>query len=191
MKADYRPHLLIGALLIAMIAAPEKLLGQRRSDSLAYQFTHSAIYDPSLSPDGKRMVYIMVILGKEQLFIINVDGTGAVQLTHDEAHHEDPAWSPDGKTIAFVYIKDNLEVVALINIDGTGMKELTPRTVRAIHPNWFPDGSKLAYCTDDDLAPPRKNDSDLVVIDLATGRATTLITGGVNTYPYGRRMEKG
>jgi TolB protein len=55
--------------------------------------------------------------------------------------------------------------------------------VRAIHPNWSPDGTKLAYCTDDDLAPPRKNDSDILVIDIATQRITKLITGGVNTYP--------
>ena len=104
-------------------------------------------------------------------------------LTHDAADHEDPAWSPDGKTIAFVYVKDTLEIISLLNTDGSGMQQLTPRSVRAIHPNWSPDGSKLAYCTDDDLAPPRKNDSDILVIDMSTRRITTLITGGVNTYP--------
>jgi TolB protein len=129
------------------------------------------------------MVYITAIAGKEQLFIMNADGSGAVQLTNDDAGHEDPAWSPDGRTIAFVYIKDGLEIISLINIDGSGMQQLTPRTVRAIHPNWSPDGSKLAYCTDDDLAPPRKNDADILVIDMNTRRITTLITGGVNTYP--------
>ncbi|HEY0322188.1 MAG TPA: hypothetical protein VGC66_14610 [Pyrinomonadaceae bacterium] len=129
------------------------------------------------------MVYITFIAGREQLFIMNVDGSGAVQLTRDDADHEDPAWSPDGKTIAFVYIKDGLEIISLMNIDGSGVQQLTPGTVKAIHPNWSPDGSKLAYCTDDDLAPPRKNDADILVIDMTTRRIRTLITGGVNTYP--------
>lgn len=172
------------ALTIAVILTlAASSSGQRTAVSQAYQLSHSATYDPSLSPDGKRMVYITAIAGREQLFIMNVDGSGAVQLTHDDADHEDPAWSPDGKTIAFVYIKDNLEIISLMNIDGSGMQQLTPGNVRAIHPNWSPDGSKLAYCTDDDLAPPRKNDADILVIDMTTRRIRTLITGGVNTYP--------
>jgi len=171
------------ALLMAAMAFAHGSFGQRRADSLAYQFSYSATYDPSISPDGQKMVYISQFMGREQLFIRNIDGSGVFQLTRDDAHHEDPAWSPDGKRIAFVYIKDELEVTSLINIDGTGMKELTPRSVKTIHPNWHPDGTKLAYCTDDDLAPPRKNDADINVIDIATGKITTLITGGVNTYP--------
>ena len=175
---------LCAALTISVILTlPALALGQRTAVSQAYQLSHSATYDPSLSPDGKRMVYITAIAGREQLFIMNVDGTATVQLTRDDADHEDPAWSPDGKSIAFVYIKDSLEIISLMNIDGSGMQQLTPRNVRAIHPNWSPDGSKLAYCTDDDLAPPRKNDADILVIDIATRRIQTLITGGVNTYP--------
>ena len=175
--------LLTPLIVVGILLAPARVSGQRAAQSQAYQLTHTAHYDPSLSPDGKRMVYISVLEGREQFFIMNVDGSGAFQLTRDDANHEDPAWSPDGKSIAFVYVKDNLEIISLMNADGSGMRHLTPRTVKAIHPNWSPDGSKLAYCTDDDLAPPRKNDSDIQVIDVATGRITTLITGGVNTYP--------
>lgn len=156
---------------------------QRRPDGLAYQVTYSANYDPSFSPNGKKMVYISTIDGHEQLFVMNTDGTGSVQITRDDADHEDPAWSPNGKKIAFVYNKDKLEVISMMNADGSGVERLTPESVRAIHPNWSPDGKKLAYCTDDDLAPPRKNDSDIVVIDMTTRRASTLITGGTNTYP--------
>lgn len=180
----FRIRFLVAALLTtAWLLTPARARGQRAAVSQAYQLTHTAKYDPSLSPDGKRMVYIAVVEGREQLFIMNVDGTGAAQLTRDDADHEDPAWSPDGKTVAFVYMKDGLEIISLMNVDGSGVRHLTPENVKAIHPNWSPDGSKLAYCTDDDLAPPRKNDADIVVIDVTTRRTQTLITGGVNTYP--------
>ncbi len=170
-------------VLAASTVAPAVCFGQRAAVAQAYQLTHSIVYDPSPSPDGKRLVYNIVVAGREQLFVMNVDGSNSVPLTHDEADHEDPAWSPDGKLIAFTYIKDKLERISTIKADGTGLKHLTPPEVRTIHPSWSPDGSKLAYCTDDDLAPPRKNDSDLMVVDIKTGSISTLISGGVNTYP--------
>lgn len=184
MNARLRTRALIVALAAAVtLPLPARARGQRGAVSQAYQLTHTAKYDPSLSPDGKRMVYITVVEGREQLFTMNADGTGSAQLTRDDADHEDPAWSPDGKSIAFVYMKDGLEIISLMNADGSNVQHLTPRNVKAIHPNWSPDGRQLAYCTDDDLAPPRKNDADIVVIDVATRQTRTLITGGVNTYP--------
>jgi TolB protein len=174
---------IVTAAILIIVLFPGLTDGQRAALSQAYQLTHTAKYDPSFSPDGKRMVYITIMDRREQLFTANADGTGIVQITNDDADHEDPAWSPDGKTIAFVYIKDKAEVIYLMNVDGTDMRQLTPDNVRTIHPNWSPDGSRLAYCTDDDLAPPHKNDSDILVIDIATRKISTLITGGVNTYP--------
>jgi TolB protein len=150
---------------------------------LAYQLTHSVTGDPSPSPDGTRMVYLAVVAGREQLFVANLDGSKPVQITRDDYNHEDPAWSPDGKKIAFVSMKDGLEVIAIMDPDGSHVEALTPRTVRAIHPNWAPGSAKLAYCTDDDLKPPAKNASEIDVIDLRTRKITTLISGGVNTYP--------
>ena len=169
--------------MAACLLAPTAALAQHAAFSQAYQLTHTAKYDPAPSPDGQKLVYIEMVGGREQLFIMNVDGTGAVQVTRDDTDHEDPAWSPDGKKIAFIYLEGKTAVVALMNVDGSGVEHLSPEGVRAIHPNWSPDGSKLAYCTDDDLAPPKKNASDILVFDMATRSITTVITGGVNTYP--------
>jgi Tol biopolymer transport system component len=82
-----------------------------------------------------------------------------------------------------VRVADNTEVIHWINLDGTGDEALTPPGTKTIHPTFSPDGKLLAYCTDDDLQPPKKNDSDIYMLDLASRQPTKRITGGTNTYP--------
>jgi TolB protein len=158
----------------------------------ARQITHAANYDPSLSPDGQRFVFISLVAGREQLFIRSLDGREITQLTTDSVDHEDPAWSPDGSQIAFVALTKTTEQIAVLPASGGDSHILTPDSERAIHPSWLPDGHHIAYCTDDDLAPPKKNPAEIKVIDLASGTRRILISGGVNTYPAfspdGRRI---
>jgi TolB protein len=129
------------------------------------------------------MVYLAVVAGKEQLFTANVDGSNPAQITHDAIDHEDPAWSLDGKRIAYVALSGDTSRIWVMDVDGTHAAPVSPTDRKVIHPRWNPDGRHLAWCTTDDLDPPRKNDSEIQQIDLATGRIDVLLTGGVNTYP--------
>lgn len=166
------------ALLASGPAAP-----QNRPLGVAHQLTYSYNLDNSLSPDGRKMAFIRIIEGREQLFVMNSDGTGEKQITRDDADHEDPAWSPDGRKIAFVLVAGGKKIVNLINPDGSGREAVTPPTQSAIHPSWTPDSRRILYCTDDDLRPPVKNASEIYSVDLATKTVRTLISGGVNTFP--------
>jgi len=47
--------------------------------------TYSQNYDPSLSPEGKRMVFLKALEGHETLFIGNSDGSGEKQLLRGSA----------------------------------------------------------------------------------------------------------
>ena len=105
---------------------------------LAHQLTHSDNSDLSLSPDGKQMVLVSVIAGREQLVRMGIDQSNPVQLTRDDAFHEDPAWSPDGKKIAFVLIREGLEQIHTMNPDGSGLEAITPKERRTIHPHGRP-----------------------------------------------------
>ena len=89
-----------------------------RAISIPVQITHAQNFDPFPSPDGKKLVFITMIAGKEQLFTMDVDGSNIVQLTRDDADHEDPAWSPDGSKIAFVLITGDRHSIAVMGIDG-------------------------------------------------------------------------
>lgn len=164
------------ALLIALAAEASR-------PGLAYQLTYSYNLDGVPSPDGRRMVFIRIIEGREQLFLMDIDGRNERQITRDAADHEDPAWSPDGQHIAFVLIRDGSKIVHVMRADGSRSEAVTPATQHAIHPSWTPDGARILYCTDDDLRPPAKNESQIYAVDIRSKTVTTLISGGVNTYP--------
>src|SRR6059058_541734 len=149
-------------------------MGQAAAVGVAQQLTYSANYDPTLSPDGKRMIFIKVLEGHEQLFMADVDGRHERQLTRDGVDKEDPAWSPDGRQLAYVLIGPK-NAMHVMNIDGNGDRAVTPPTQSPIHPEWTPDGRSILYCTDDDLHPPQKNDAEIYRLDLATGRIATVI----------------
>jgi len=156
---------------------------QRGAMTLAYQLTHADIGEPFPSPDGKKLVFEIRIAGVYQLFIMNTDGTGQVQITHDPSTHDTPSWSPDGRKIAYVSDKTGHSAIYMSNPDGSGEELLTDGRHEYIHPNWSADSSHLIYCSDDDLKPPLKNASEIFSLDLKTREIKTIITGGTNTYP--------
>jgi TolB protein len=150
--------------------------------SIPIQITHAQNFDPSPSPDGKKLVFISMLSGKEQLFTMDADGRNIAQLTRDDADHEDLSWSPDGKKIAFVLITKERTSIAVMNADGSNVDLLTPKEHNTIHPNWSADSKQVIYCTNDDVAPPKKNEAQINVVDLATKKIMPVITGGINTY---------
>ena len=165
---------------------------QLRPLAIPYQLTYSYNLDGVPSPDARSMVFIRIVEGREQLFLRALDGAGERQITRGAADHEDPAWSPDGSRLAFIRIEGGAKRVMVARADGGGAEAVTPPEQHAIHPAWTPDGKAILYCTDDDLRPPAKNASEIYSIDLASRRVTTLISGGVNTFPVmspdGRRI---
>jgi TolB protein len=186
------PSLRVTAFAVALASCASMAHAQRSGMTLAYQLTHVDQGEPFFSPDGTKIVYETIVAGVEQIFVMNADGSSPSQITPDPANHDSPAWSPDGRKIAFVSDEGGGSSIFVMNVDGTEPVRMTHDDRRYLHPTWSPDGSKLLFCTDDDLAPPLKNASDVVSLDVETGRMTTLITGGTNTYPSwspdGRRI---
>ncbi len=178
-SSNHFAALFVPSILLACAA----LHAQSGPIGLARQFSHSENSDLSFSPDGKQLVYISLIAGKEQFIRMGVDRSNPVQITSDDADHEDPAWSPDDSKIAFVLIRPGLEQIQIMNPDGSGVEAIVPPEHKTIHPAWTPDSRNILYCTDDDLHPPAKNDAEIYSIDLAGRHITKLIAGGVNTYP--------
>ena len=100
--------------------------------------TISPAEQPSWSPDGSRIAFAAYPgypdwSRKEQIYVMNADGSGKVPLTDETLTHcRYPSWSPDGSKIVFqkVYPGFSGETeIWIMNADGTGAEALTDRNV--------------------------------------------------------------
>lgn len=95
--------------------------------------------------DGK-IVFSSNRDGDPELFVINADGTGLRQLTHNNRPDYDPTWSPDGKQVAFVRDRGlKGESVMIISASGGPAKPFFRNCSGAYDPQWSPDGEWIAF----------------------------------------------
>ena len=69
---------------------------------LAVNFRNYGDFDPVWSPDGTRIAFSSDRMGQNDIWMINTDGTGLVQVTYDPTSEVHPAFSPDGRQLTFV-----------------------------------------------------------------------------------------
>lgn len=82
--------------------------------------------------------------GRQQIFVIKLDGTGKRRLTQEGKQNFFPVWSPDGNRLAFTSDRNGSAQVWVMDADGGNQKQLT-REGGNIVPAWSPDGKRLAF----------------------------------------------
>lgn len=107
---------------------------------------------PHLSPDGNRIVFQSNRSGNNQIWLMNRDGTGLVQLTDVPGQGaETPVWSPDGQWIAYAaYLGDKNNDVFVMRPDGSDNTQLTSGPGYDGHPHWSADGKRIVINSDRD-----------------------------------------
>jgi Tol biopolymer transport system component len=110
----------------------------------------------SWSPDGQRLAFSGGYKRVDEIFVVNLDGSGVKRLTQsprtrrrtDDDWSQDPSWSPDGKQIAFDGARKEtgeLPHIYVMRADGTRTHRLTGGRAYQWNPVWSPDGRTILF----------------------------------------------
>jgi len=130
---------------VAYNRAGDIWLGDPRSgDTQPFLADRALERSPAWSHDGTRLAFLRDDGSGEKLFIVEVDGSGLLELTADPLLDAlVPRWSPDGRSIAIEHTVGGRVGVSVIRTDGGGVQRLD-LDVSASAPEWRPpDGRQL------------------------------------------------
>lgn len=112
-------------------------------------------FEPSLSPDGKQVVFWSREDGNPDLWLVNVDSRDPTQLTQTGLAELCPVWSPDGTRIAYqailffgAFLEDpDAAGIWVTTADGSYTEQIVGPDLHSNPgcPSWSPSGDRLAF----------------------------------------------
>ena len=190
--------LVIASLTITGLIVGWKALTGSRTDNVSIahpEFTQltsapAAELFPSLSPDGKWVVYAGEGAGNRDIYLQSTTGQTPINLTADSsADDEQPAFSPDGELIAFRSSRDGGGIFVM-GRTGEAVRRITSA---GFNPAWSPDGKDIAYTSGRMELRPQNSEgrSELWVVGANGDRPRQLYEGDAtlpNWSPSGQRI---
>jgi len=136
------------------------------------------------SPDGRQLLLVNNSDGDNEIYAMNLDGSGVTKLTDNNANDfagRGRGWSPDGTRILFTSDRGGEQDIYVMNADGTGVTQLTPTDgFNDVGPSWSPDATHIIFESN------RAGDEQIFVMN-ADGSGITQLTFDVgvnNSAPH-------
>lgn len=126
-------------------------------------------YCPSVSPDGRYIVFVSTRYGNQRLWRIELEGNNPTQLTNGLLDH-DPQCTPDGKSVIFTAEQRGKRTLWQIPLEGGDARPLADRYFE--NPVLSPDGQWLACTTRDETDPRQRL---VAIVHAQTGQVQRLL----------------
>lgn len=152
-------------------------------DSIAFSGTERDFDTAEIVPIAGAIAFVTLRHGAAEIYLMQSDGTGAVQLTHNGFVQDiSPSWSPDARMIAFVTDREGNFDIAIMPPNGTedDVQILTSDSRdNERDPAWSPDGTRIAFVSN------RRGGVDNLFVMNADGSNVIQLTEreGANTDP--------
>ena len=101
-------------------------------------------WDPTWSPDGKRILFASDRNGPVQLFVVRADGKNLSQVSNLPAIRGRSDWSVLGQIVTYSGEPWHRELY-IMNADGSNSHQLTPTGGNSQGPSFSPDGKWVAF----------------------------------------------
>jgi dipeptidyl aminopeptidase/acylaminoacyl peptidase len=138
------------SLSILVFALCSVAVAQRGTYSIEDLLKVRRVSDPRVSPDGKRVAFVIGDVSLDankainQIYVVGTDGSGLKQITNNPTSSSSPRWSPDGKRIAYI----SGGQIWIMDADGGHRDEVTKISTSAAGPVWSPDGKWIGFTSE-------------------------------------------
>ena len=125
------------------VTQSRSLPGMNQTLSLTNRAVNDATAHDDDDDDRGRIAFVRFNAGNNDIYVMNPDGTGLVNVTNHRASDRLPAWSFDGSKIAFRSTRDGNQEIYVMNDDGSDVVRLTFDPAVDTSPSWTPEGRIL------------------------------------------------
>ena len=141
-------------IIIILISIPFAAHAQKRAFTIEDLYRIKSISDVHVSPDERSIIYVLTTSDfprakrGSHIWMMNIDGQNARQLTTGDKSENTAAFSPDGRWISYVSAKDGSPQLYLMPAAGGEPRKLTNISTGVSDPLWSPDGKWIAFSSD-------------------------------------------
>ena len=114
---------------------------------------------------------------KQQIFVMDENGDGVLQVCYKDLDCYAPRFSPDGKRIVFNATNRSSDYIYMVNLDDTSTFRFPTFIDGGTNPVFSSDGKLLVYRAE------KNDDNAIFIMDVETGESSSISDGSLSTHP--------